>query len=81
MSNIHSQTLQPHQIEAPQVFETLVSALSRLPRLLFATLLMWQRRAQERHHLATIGPRLLSDMGISEAEAAREAAIPFWRLQ
>ncbi len=81
MSIIQSQTLQPRQIEAPQVFETLVHALSRLPRLLFATLLMWQRRAQERSRLATLGPRLLSDMGISEAEAAREAAIPFWRLQ
>ena len=65
MSNIHSQTLQHRHIEAPQVFETLIDALSRLPRTLFATL----------------GPRLLKDMGISEAEATREAAIPFWRVR
>jgi uncharacterized protein YjiS (DUF1127 family) len=34
----------------------------------------WQRRADERDRLATLDPRLLSDMGISEAAAAREAS-------
>jgi uncharacterized protein YjiS (DUF1127 family) len=52
-----------------------------LARTLVDTLLTWQRRAAERDRLATLDPRLLADMGISEAAAAREAAIPFWRLK
>ena len=85
MTSIYSQTLQQHHIVAPRafapVFGGIVTGLSRLPRMLVETLLTWQRRAQERDRLATLDPRLLSDMGISAAEAAREAAIPFWRLR
>ncbi len=85
MTNIQSQTLQRHHIEAPRVFgrvfTSIVAGLLRLPRTLVETLLTWQRRADERDRLATLDPRLLADMGISEAEAAREAAIPFWRLK
>ena len=77
MTSIHSQTLQQQYIVAPRA----LAGLSRLPRMLVETLLTWQRRAQERDRLATLDPRLLSDMGISAAEAAREAAIPFWRLR
>jgi uncharacterized protein YjiS (DUF1127 family) len=85
MTNIQCQTLQQRHIEAPRVFarvfDGIVAGLSRLPRTLVETLLSWQRRADERGRLATLDPRLLSDMGISEAAAAREAAIPFWRLK
>ncbi len=44
------------------------------------TLLTWQERDQQRRHLAALDDRLLSDIGISRADAAREAAVPFWRL-
>ncbi len=81
MTSIHSQTLQQHHIVAPRVLDGFLDGFSRLPRMLVETLLTWQRRAQERDRLATLDPRLLSDMGISAAEAAREAAIPFWRLR
>ncbi len=85
MTNIQSQTLQPRHIEAPQVFSQvfggIATGLLRLPQTLIETLLTWQRRADERDRLATLDPRLLADMGISEAAAAREAAIPFWRLK
>ncbi len=83
MTNIQSQILQARHMVAPRVlsqaFDGIVTELARLPRTLFATLLTWQRRAEERRHLATLDPRLLSDMGISEAAAAQESAIPFWR--
>ncbi len=83
MTNIQSQTLQPRHIEAPQVFAQvfggIATGLLRLPQTLVGTLLTWQRRANERGRLATLEPRLLKDMGISEGAAAREAAIPFWR--
>ncbi len=81
MTSIQSQTLQQHHIVAPRVLDGFLAGFSRLPRMLVETLLTWQRRAQERDRLATLDPRLLSDMGISTAEAAREAAIPFWRLR
>ena len=85
MTSIQSQTLPRHHIVAPrapaQVFGGIVTGLSRLPRTLVETLLTWQRRADERDRLASLDPRLLSDMGISEAAAAHEAAIPFWRLK
>jgi uncharacterized protein YjiS (DUF1127 family) len=85
MTNIQSQTLQQRHIEVSQVFTQVFggigTGLLRLPRTLVETLLTWQRRAAERGRLATLSPRLLKDMGISEAAAAREAAIPFWRLK
>ncbi len=85
MTNIQSQTLQPRHIEVPQVFTQvfggIATGLLRLPLTLAGTLLTWQRRADERNRLATLDPRLLKDMGISEGDAAREAAIPFWRLK
>ncbi len=81
MSIIQSQTLQQHHIESPRVFDGFLAWLPRGPRTLFETLLTWQRRAQERDRLATFDARLLIDMGISEAEAARESAIPFWRVK
>ena len=81
MIDTQSQTLQTRHIGLPRVLEGLIAELSRLPRTLVETLLTWQRRAAERDRLATLDPRLLSDMGISEAAAAREAAIPFWRVK
>ena len=81
MTNIQCQTLQQHHIETPRVFGSIVAGLARLPRTLVEILLTWQRRADERDRLATLDPRHLADMGISEAAAAHEAAIPFWRLK
>ena len=42
-------------------------------------LLTWQERATQRHALATLETRILRDMGLSRADAQREAAKPFWR--
>ena len=81
MTSIQSQTLQQHRIVAPRVLDGIITGLLRLPRMLVEILLTWQRRADERDRLATLDPRLLRDMGISEAAAAREAAIPFWRAK
>ena len=85
MSNIQCRTLQQHHVPVPRgfarEFDGVLAALTGLFRTLFEALLTWQRRARERRHLAELDPRLLRDMGISEAEAARESAIPFWRLK
>lgn len=41
--------------------------------------LIWQERATQRHALAALEERMLCDMGLSRADARREAAKPFWR--
>ncbi|MEE8536358.1 MAG: DUF1127 domain-containing protein, partial [Kiloniellales bacterium] len=43
------------------------------------TLVLWQKRATERHVLAALDTRLLTDMGLTPADVAREVAKPFWR--
>ncbi|PWR20170.1 DUF1127 domain-containing protein [Zavarzinia aquatilis] len=42
-------------------------------------LLVWQRRAMERHHMRRMDDRLLRDIGLSRADIESEAAKPFWR--
>ncbi len=46
---------------------------------LWETLFTWRERARQRRHLASLEDRLLKDMGISRADAGREASKPFWR--
>ena len=43
------------------------------------TLSLWQDRARQRAHLASLDDRILRDIGISRVEVAREASKPFWR--
>ena len=42
-------------------------------------LYLWQERAAQRAHLASLDDHRLKDLGIRRAEAVREAAKPFWR--
>lgn len=50
--------------------------------LLLRTLRIWNARSRQRHDLRLSTERddyLLKDIGLSEDEAFREAAKPFWR--
>jgi uncharacterized protein YjiS (DUF1127 family) len=49
------------------------------PNQIVQTLRMWLWRSRERHVLARLDNRLLADIGISQAEAMREAVKLFWR--
>lgn len=40
--------------------------------------LNWQRRANERFALQSLDDRMLRDIGITHADADREARKPFW---
>ncbi len=44
-----------------------------------ATLLLWQRRANQRHALANLDDRILRDLGLSRSEVIWESRKPFWR--
>ncbi len=37
-----------------------------------------QRRAAERHHLASLSDHVLRDMGLSRADVERESSRRFW---
>lgn len=41
---------------------------------------LWLRLFAERRALSQLDERLLRDIGLSEGEAAREAARPFWDI-
>ncbi len=43
------------------------------------TLVLWQDRARQRAHLASLDHRMLRDIGLSRADVVREASKPFWR--
>lgn len=45
----------------------------------FLLLAEWQERAEQRAHLANMDAAMLKDIGVSHADAWREAHKPFWR--
>ena len=50
-----------------------------VPVRLAGVLLTWQERAVQRYALASLDGRMLSDIGLSRADAWRETSKPFWR--
>jgi uncharacterized protein YjiS (DUF1127 family) len=41
--------------------------------------LLWQERVKSRRMLAMLDDRMLRDVGIDQATARQESAVPFWR--
>ncbi len=80
MTNVQCSALQSPTVDASQSARDVIAHLARLPLAILGILLVWQERNQQRRHLAALDDRLLRDMGMSRADAAREAAIPFWRV-
>jgi uncharacterized protein YjiS (DUF1127 family) len=54
-------------------------AAAALARAVVAVVLAWRRRAGQRDDLRRLTDRQLDDIGLTRAEAEREAAKPFWR--
>ena len=54
-----------------QALQLLIGLLTRLP--------VWEERARQRRQLLRLDDHLLKDMGMSRADAYREAHKPFWR--
>ncbi|WP_282608040.1 DUF1127 domain-containing protein [Pelagibius sp. Alg239-R121] len=51
----------------------------RIVMYLFNVLLLWQDRATQRHHLASLSDRRLRDMGLTPTDVGKEVSKPFWR--
>ena len=79
MTNVQCNTLQRPSVGASRTAGQIVTQLARVPLAALEVLLNWQERARQRAHLGALDERMLRDMGISRADAVREAAIPFWR--
>lgn len=47
---------------------------------LIQPLAQWNERSKQRYELLTLDDRMLSDIGISRAQAEAEAAKPFWQV-
>lgn len=60
-----------------------LSTLAALAIMVSGTVEMvarWRERATQRRRLMKLDPRLLSDIGLSRADALSEAEKPFWGL-
>ena len=64
----------------PENFDGFAATRSEVFNWLVETLLIWQERAAERAHLASLDDRILKDIGISRSQADIEARKPFWRV-
>lgn len=50
-----------------------------LAPLLLTRLRLWSQRLRQRHRLAQLDDRLLSDIGLGRGDVERESGKPFWR--
>jgi uncharacterized protein YjiS (DUF1127 family) len=57
---------------------SLVQQLVRLAEQAITTLLRWQELAKQRRALMRLDDHMLKDIGLSRADAMREAERPFW---
>jgi uncharacterized protein YjiS (DUF1127 family) len=53
--------------------------LQKLASVTVARLLRWHELARQRRTLRTLDDRMLKDIGVTRADAEREASRPFWR--
>ena len=58
---------------------TILARLAQGAGALIDLVLLWQERARQRRHLASLDDRLLRDIGISRLDAINEIDKPFWR--
>lgn len=62
----------------PENFDGFAATRSDVFNWLMETLLIWQERAAQRRALRELNDHMLKDIGLSRADAFREADKPFW---
>lgn len=73
--NTRTDTLHTPYAHGGRVRESRADAFKRFWR----TVALWHERARQRRALAELPSELLKDIGVSRADAAREAGKPFWK--
>jgi len=63
---------------ARQRLASRLCGMQRLAAIGLARLLRWYELARQRRALLALNDHMLKDIGISRAEAEREASRPFW---
>ncbi len=74
--------LNTHQQPVGLAVKSPQDAVLLLPRIglyIFNLLLVWQDRATQRQHLASLSDRRLQDMGLKRGDIGVEVSKPFWR--
>ncbi|HSS65120.1 MAG TPA: DUF1127 domain-containing protein [Gammaproteobacteria bacterium] len=71
----HTHTLQTPCSHGGRTRRSSADTFGRLLR----TLALWHERARQRRALAVLPDELLKDIGVSRADAMREAGKPFWK--
>ena len=79
MSSSHNPTLTRTAMPGLPGLAQLGAGLNSALPTLWETLVVWQGRANQRGHLASLEDHVLMDMGMSRADATRESSKPFWR--
>ena len=79
MTAIHLQPRSPACAQASTRHRTALDDLSDAAQSVVATLRAWRQRLRERDQLARLDDRMLSDIGLTRADAEYLASKPFWR--
>ena len=75
-TTVHAQNVA--RLPAADLHRTRYGVAEALTRC-FDLIISWQDRAKQRRQLMEFDDALLKDIGISRADAEREANKPFWR--
>jgi len=75
MSTLHQRRAAPRRFSWPQAGGRVAILVAGVA----AMLAEWRRRARARAELGRMSDRELRDLGVTRAEAEREALRPFWR--
>lgn len=76
--NITTTKFRTHEM-AHAAFERLAIFIETLPDRMLETFYVWQRRINDRRHMAQMDDRMLVDIGLDRADIKREIEKPFWR--
>jgi len=77
MSRTLTQTARP-MFGASATRGAQTSIADRVFATVFGVLTLWTTRIKDREALAEMDSRLLADIGVTDGQAAHEAAKPFW---
>lgn len=72
---------QSYSIRGSARADSIVAIAQAVLSSLASMIAIWLNRQQGRRDLSELDDRLLADVGISRADALREAGKPFWRTE